>query len=119
TALPGVGRKTASVILSAIFGIHEGIAVDTHVFRVARRLGLSLGNTPEKIEKDLMQGAPKKEWGNVTTLLISHGRSICTARNRACDQCPFKKQCPSSWVLGKKDLGKPAKKAAMRKKERQ
>ncbi|MEK7563342.1 MAG: endonuclease III [Patescibacteria group bacterium] len=110
-ALPGVGRKTASVILSAAFDIHEGIAVDTHVFRVARRLGLSSGNTPEKVEQDLMKGAPKKEWGNVTTLLISHGRSVCTARNRACDHCPFQKDCPSSWVQGRKDLGKPVKKS--------
>lgn len=111
TALPGVGRKTASVILSAAFGIHEGIAVDTHVFRVARRLGLTKGNTPEKVEQDLMQCAPKKEWGKVTTLLISHGRSVCTARNRACDQCPFQKNCPSSWVQGRKDLGKLAKRS--------
>ena len=111
TALPGVGRKTASVILSAAFGIHEGIAVDTHVFRVARRFGLSRGNTPEKVEQDLMQGAPKKEWGKVTTLLISHGRSVCTARNRACDQCPFQNNCPSSWVQGRKDLGKLAKRS--------
>lgn len=110
TALPGVGRKTASVILSAVFDIHEGIAVDTHVFRVARRLGLSRGNTPEKVELDLVQGAPKKQWGKVTTLLISHGRSICTARNRACDRCPFQKRCPSSWVLGNPDLGKPKQK---------
>lgn len=105
--LPGVGRKTASVILSAAFGIHEGVAVDTHVFRVARRLGLTRGNTPEKVEQDLMRGAPSKEWGKVTTLLISHGRSVCTARNRACDRCPFQKRCPSSWVTGKPDLGKP------------
>lgn len=109
TSLPGVGRKTASVILSAVFGIHEGIAVDTHVFRVARRLGLSRGNTPEKVEKDLMRGAPKKEWGKVTTLLISHGRTLCTARNRTCDACPFRASCPSSLVMGKTDLGKPKK----------
>lgn len=107
TELPGVGRKTASVILSAAFDVHEGIAVDTHVFRVARRLGLSKGSTPEKVELDLMRAAPKKEWGNVTTLLISHGRSVCTARKRACDRCPFQASCPSSGVLGKMDLGKP------------
>lgn len=106
TALPGVGRKTASVVLSAAFDKHEGIAVDTHVLRVARRLGLSRGVTPESVERDLMRGASKQEWGKVTTLLISHGRSICTARNRACSQCPFSARCPSSRVTGKPDLGK-------------
>ncbi|OGJ61841.1 endonuclease III [Candidatus Peribacteria bacterium RIFCSPHIGHO2_02_FULL_53_20] len=118
TELPGVGRKTASVILSAVFGIHEGIAVDTHVFRVARRLGLTRGNTPEKVEQDLMHGAPKKEWGEVTTLLISHGRSVCTARNRTCDRCPFQNSCPSSWVSRKKDLGKPVARASKKQKPR-
>jgi endonuclease-3 len=107
TELPGVGRKTASVILSAVFGIHEGIAVDTHVFRVVRRLGLSTGSTPERVEQDLMKTAPKKEWGKVTTLLISHGRDVCTARSRRCDLCPFQLSCPSSFVLRKADLGKP------------
>jgi endonuclease-3 len=110
TALPGVGRKTASVILSALFGIYEGIAVDTHVFRVARRLGVSKGKTPEAVERDLMQSAPQKEWGKVTTLLISHGRSVCMARKRNCDQCPFSSTCPSSRVFGRNDLGKPTKK---------
>jgi endonuclease III len=101
--LPGVGRKTACVVLWAAFGKTEGVAVDTHVQRVARRLGLSTGTTPERIEKDLMRKASRKDWGVLTTLLISHGRATCTARKRQCDVCPFKKACPSSWVTQKKD----------------
>ncbi len=101
--LPGVGRKTACVVLWAAFGKTEGIAVDTHVLRVARRLGLSSGKIPERIEKDLMQKTPRKDWGVLTTFLISHGRATCTARKRQCDVCPFKKACPSSWIAQKKD----------------
>ncbi|MBM3227539.1 endonuclease III [Candidatus Peribacteria bacterium] len=102
-ALPGVGRKTASVVLSAAFGIHEGIAVDTHVYRVAKRLGLSRGRSPEAVERDLMRGTTPQDWGTLTTLLISHGRAVCAARKRACDVCPFQKMCPSSWAEGRKD----------------
>ena len=107
TALPGVGRKTASVILSAIFNINEGIAVDTHVQRLAQRLGLSTHHDPTKIELDLMEQAPRKRWRDVTVLLISHGRAVCTARNRQCGACEFKKECPSSLVMGRMDLAKP------------
>ncbi|MEK7136780.1 MAG: endonuclease III, partial [Patescibacteria group bacterium] len=82
TALPGVGRKTAAIILTVIFGKNEYIAVDTHVFRVARRLGLSRGKNPDKVAGDLMRGLPRKDWGRITPLLISHGRAICTAKNR-------------------------------------
>lgn len=103
TALPGVGRKTAAIILWAAFGKNEGIAVDTHVMRLAQRLGLSRHKDPKKIELDLMQKFPRKEWGHLTTLLISHGRSVCIARNRGCDRCVFKKKCPSSSVMGRKD----------------
>lgn len=106
TALKGVGRKTANVILSAAFGINAGIAVDTHVQRVAQRLGLSNHSDPVNIELDLVPQAPAKEWRRVTTLLISHGRAVCTARGRRCGACAFKKQCPSSLVLGRKDLAK-------------
>jgi len=104
--LPGVGRKTASIILWACFSKNEGIAVDTHVFRVARRLGLSSGRTPAKVELDLMESTPKRSWGTLTTLLISHGRAVCTARNRKCDQCIFQKMCPSSHTERRRDLGK-------------
>ena len=107
TALPGVGRKTASVVLSAAFGKNEGIAVDTHVQRLSQRLGLSDQHDPKKIELDLIKAAPRKRWRDVTVLLISHGRAICTARNRKCEACVFKDRCPSSLVLGKQDLAKP------------
>lgn len=106
--LPGVGRKTASVILSAAFGINVGIAVDTHVIRLSQRLGLSRHADPGKIELDLMAGGiPQKDWRRVTTLIISHARAVCTARNRNCPACVFKQDCPSSLVQGRKDLAKP------------
>lgn len=107
--LRGVGRKTASVILSAAFGKNVGIAVDTHVQRLAQRLGLSTHHDPKKIELDLMEAAPAKRWRDVTVLLISHGRAVCVARGRKCGACVFKDRCPSSLVLGKKDLAKPKK----------
>lgn len=105
-ALPGVGRKTASIILYAAFGKNEGIAVDTHVLRLARRLGLTRAKVQHKIELDLMRATPKEDWGLLNTLLISHGRAVCTARNRQCGKCVFQKECPSSLVLGKRDLAK-------------
>ena len=108
-ALRGVGRKTASVVMSAAFGINAGIAVDTHVQRLSQRLGLSAEHDPKKIELDLMEAAPRKRWRDVTVLLISHGRAICTARNRKCGACVFKNECPSSLVLGRPDLAKPKK----------
>ncbi len=107
--LPGVGRKTASVILSAVFDKNLGIAVDTHVQRLAQRLGLSKYDDPKRIELDLMQQAPQKKWRQVTTLLISHGRAVCTARNRQCGNCVFKKDCPSSIIMGRSDKAKPKK----------
>lgn len=103
TQLPGVGRKTASVILAAAFDINEGIAVDTHVRRLAQRLGLSTHQDVKKIELDLMEQAPRERWREVTTLLISHGRAVCTARGRKCGACVFKNDCPSSQVVGRTD----------------
>ena len=84
--LPGVGRKTANVVLSAGFGKSEGIAVDTHVFRLSRRIGLSDKNTPEKIEEDLMKITSEDAWSRLTVLLILHGRTICFARNPQCER---------------------------------
>lgn len=110
TALRGVGRKTASVVLSAAFGINAGIAVDTHVQRLSQRLGLSTHHDPIKIELDLIDAVPRKQWRDVTVLLISHGRAVCTALHRTCGACVFKNECPSSLVLGKPDLAKPKKK---------
>ncbi|MDD5025834.1 MAG: endonuclease III [Candidatus Peribacteraceae bacterium] len=104
TRLPGVGRKTAAIILYAAFGKIEGIAVDTHVFRLARRLHLSRGRTAEQVERDLMRQFPQKEWGRINALFISHGRAVCTARSRKCEKCMFQKRCPSSITMGRRDL---------------
>jgi len=100
-ALPGVGRKTAAIVLFAAFGKIEGIAVDTHVMRLSQRLGLTREKTPKKIENDLMKKIPKSKWGKINPLLISHGRRVCTARNRNCGVCVFKNVCPSSNVRKK------------------
>ena len=102
--LPGVGRKTATVLLYAAFHQEQGIAVDTHVWRVSQRLGLTRAHSQDKIEQDLMRQTPREHWGLFHTLLISHGRKICTARGRQCGQCPFQKNCPSSAVMGRADL---------------
>jgi len=95
TSLPGVARKTANIILSNAFGIHEGIAVDTHVKRLSYRLGLTKYTDPVKIEKDLMAITPKKEWGNISNLLIFHGRKICQARKPDHQECVLSNICPS------------------------
>jgi endonuclease III len=102
--LPGVGRKTASIILYASFGKNLGIAVDTHVTRISLRLGLTKHRDPKKIELDLMKALPPEDWGEINTQMISHGRAICTAYNRKCDQCMFQDRCPSSWTRGRPDL---------------
>lgn len=104
TKLPGVGRKTAAIILWAAFGRNEGIAVDTHVIRLAQRLGLTKHKAQRKIEIDLMEHLPRKHWGEITPLLISHGRAVCTARNRHCGTCVFAGDCLSSLVLHRRDL---------------
>ena len=84
--LRGVGRKTASVVLGDAFDVHEGIAVDTHVMRVSRRLGLTRKTTQAGIEADLMNQVPQKDWSRISHLLIAHGRAVCTARAHKC-QC--------------------------------
>ncbi len=89
TSLPGVGRKTANVILGNAFGIVEGIAVDTHVRRLSKILDLTNHDDPEKIEQDLMKIVPKKDWFNITYLLIEYGRKYCTARKHDHAHCPF------------------------------
>lgn len=95
TTLPGVARKTANIILSSAFGIYEGIAVDTHVRRLAYRLGLTKNEDPVKIEKDLIAITPKDEWGNISHLLIFHGRKICRAKNPDHQGCVLYNICPS------------------------
>jgi endonuclease-3 len=91
--LPGVGRKTASVVLGTAFGKAEGIVVDTHVARLSFRLGLTKENNPLKIEKDLMAVISKKDWIDISHLLIAHGRAVCKARRPDCIRCPLKKVC--------------------------
>ena len=93
TKLPGVGRKTAAMVLGNAFGINEGIAVDTHVKRLSQRLGLSTSKTPEKIEKELMQMVPQDLWTWLSNAMILHGRHICRARNPRCSQCPLTDYC--------------------------
>ncbi len=93
--LPGVARKTANIVLSSAFGINEGIAVDTHVKRLSFRLGLTKQEDPVKIEVELMALAPQKEWGNLSHLLIFHGRKICQARKPNHAACVLFDLCPS------------------------
>ena len=93
--LPGVGRKTANIVLSYGFGRDEGIAVDTHVFRLSRRLGLSKAKTPEKVETDLLRQVPKKDWGAVNGSFILHGRRVCTARKPKHGECILSDLCPN------------------------
>lgn len=94
-ALPGIARKTANVILSGAYGINEGIAVDTHVKRLANRLGLTGQTDPVKIERDLMAVTPRNEWSNLSHLLIFHGRGVCLAKKPKHDRCVLYDICPS------------------------
>lgn len=95
--LPGVGRKTANVMLSVAFG-QNALAVDTHVFRVANRLKLAVGDTPLAVEQGLMKVIPEKQWGEAHHWLIWHGRKVCKARNPLCSRCPLVHLCPSAVV---------------------
>jgi endonuclease-3 len=96
--LPGVARKTANVVLGNAFGNPAGVVVDTHVTRLSHRLGLSTQKTAEKIELDLVEIVPQKEWVMFPHLMIAHGRAICKARNPLCAECPIEKLCPSSFL---------------------
>jgi endonuclease-3 len=96
--LPGVARKTANVVLGNAFEIKAGVVVDTHVTRLSHRLDFTQAKTAEKIEEDLIQIVPKKDWVMFPHLMIAHGRKICKARNPLCDQCPVERQCPSSFL---------------------
>jgi len=95
--LPGVARKTANIVLTNAFGVVEGVAVDTHVRRLAQRLGLSGTDDSDKIEKDLMRMIPKDKWMRVTDLLIFHGRRVCSAKRPNCAACVLNKFCPSAF----------------------
>lgn len=96
--LPGVARKTANIVLGNAYDVVEGVAVDTHVRRLANRLGFSDQKDPDKIERDLMNAIPKERWFDFTYVLIDHGRSICVARVPRCEDCPVSDLCPSSLV---------------------
>jgi endonuclease-3 len=98
--LPGVARKTANIVLSNAYGIVEGIAVDTHVRRLAKRLGLTSNEEPVKIEQDLMKLVPRNKWMKFTDLLIFHGRRVCTAKKPKCEACVINKLCPSAFTFG-------------------
>jgi endonuclease-3 len=98
--LPGVGRKTANVVLGQAFGIASGVVVDTHVHRLAGRLGFSTQKTPEKIEVDLMEVFPASDWIDVSSILILHGRKWCNARRPRCAECPVRALCPSADSFG-------------------
>ena len=91
--LPGIGRKSANVIMLEAFNNPQGIAVDTHAKRISNRLGLSYESDPLKIEKDLLKIIPKEYYKDVNHLLVWHGRNICNARNPKCKECPVKKYC--------------------------
>ncbi len=98
--LPGVARKTANVVLQNAFDIREGVVVDTHVKRVAYRLGLTNATEPLKIEADLMKLLPREEWHAFPWRLILHGRTVCHARKPRCDECPVADLCPSKGKFG-------------------
>jgi endonuclease-3 len=104
TDLPGVGRKTANVVLQHGHDVVEGVVVDTHVQRLARRLGLTEKEAPEAIEPELMELLPEDDWQRFTHLLIAHGRATCTARNPDCAECVLADICPSSKVDSDVDL---------------
>ena len=91
--LPGVGRKSANVIMLEAFNKPQGIAVDTHVKRISNKMGLSKNTVPEKIEQDLLKVIPKEYYYDANHLFVWHGRNICEARNPKCEECPVKKYC--------------------------
>ena len=93
--IPGAARKTANVVLGVAYGKAEGVVVDTHVFRIARRLGLAKGETPEKVEQELMQVIPQDRWIDFSHQLIHHGRQVCEARKPKCDRCNLEQLCTS------------------------
>jgi endonuclease-3 len=110
--LPGVGRKTANVVLGSFFARNEGVVVDTHVGRLSRRLGLTRHTDPVKVERDLMQLLPVDEWTIFSHRLIWFGREVCTAKDPRCDRCDLAALCPSAFKVGR--WAKPAKATASR-----
>jgi endonuclease-3 len=98
TSLPGVGRKTANVVLGTAFGIASGVVVDTHVKRLAYRLGLTTAKTPEQVERDLIRIVPRSDWVDLSHRLIQHGRRHCRAIRPRCFECPMESICPKFGV---------------------
>jgi endonuclease-3 len=103
--LPGVGRKTANVILGTAFGKNEGVVVDTHVGRISKRLGLTKQTDPVKVEQDLMKLLPRGDWTRFSHTVIQHGRQICDARKPKCEICPVASLCPSNEAVKRKARG--------------
>jgi endonuclease-3 len=99
TRMKGVARKTANIVLGNAFGIVEGVAVDTHVWRLSHRLGLSEQKNRDKIERDLMEAFPREKWLAVNCLLIEHGREVCDAKKPKCDECVLNDLCPSAFTF--------------------
>ena len=93
--VPGAARKTANVVLGVSYGLAEGVVVDTHVFRIARRLGLAKGDTPQKVEEELMRVLPREKWIDFSHQVIHHGRQVCLARNPKCNVCNLEQLCRS------------------------
>ena len=114
-SIPGVGRKTASVVLAVAFG-EAAIAVDTHVFRVSHRLGLTLGKNPREVEDDLMKIVPRAKWRHVSHWLILHGRAICKAPWPLCENCPVVKLCPTPPIRARVATAKKGKKTSVARK---
>lgn len=96
TSLPGIGRKSANIILQECFDKTEGIAVDTHVTRITRKMGLSNGKTQEQIENELMKKIPKEHWNKINHVLVNHGRKFCIARRPNCNDCHINHLCPKN-----------------------
>ncbi|HEY5506364.1 MAG TPA: endonuclease III [Coriobacteriia bacterium] len=97
--LPGVARKTANIVTSNAFGVVDGIAVDTHVFRLAHRFGLTDEKDPDKVERDLCVLLPREEWFHVNYRFIDHGRKVCTAKRPACGACTLSDLCPAAFTV--------------------
>ena len=104
--LPGVARKTANVVLGTAFRKHEGVVVDTHVMRLAQRLGLTGETDPVKIEQDLMRLLPREQWTDFAHRLIWHGRRVCFAQRPDCEHCALAPECPSAFVAGREAKAK-------------
>lgn len=100
--IPGIGRKSANIILSECFGNPVGIAVDTHVKRTSKRIGLTNNIDPNKIEKDLTSKIPYSMWGNINHMLVTHGRNVCVARKPKCNECPIKLYCREYKIIAAK-----------------